>query len=114
MIDNYTTVIYGWKITGRNNVHKFINELECWDDEYYDKVDNIIVEDTMCGEYIYFGAIISHYDANEGGEVIINNKNIKIATDKWNNFIKENPEFNKIIESYKKGEPQLYVFQNIC
>lgn len=112
MIDNNTVVLFGWKVTEKQ-VNKLRNELDVWDEDYYDKIQNIIIEDTMCGNYIYFGAILAKYDVKEGGEVIINDKNIKIATNKWNSFIKENPEFNKIIESYKRGEPQLYVFQNI-
>ena len=46
----------------------------------------------MCGEYIYFGAHLVKYDADEGGEVILNQQAIKEATDEYYNFLKEHPE----------------------
>lgn len=37
-LDNYTTLIYGWLIKGQENVEKFDNNLEEWDEEYHDEL----------------------------------------------------------------------------
>ena len=112
MIDNNTVVLYGWKVTD-DNIEKLQNELEVWDEDYFDKIQDIIIEDTMCGNYIYFGAILASYDADESEEVIIDSKLIKKATDVYNKKIKAEPELNKIFKKYAKKQPKLYVFQNI-
>lgn len=112
MLDNNTVVIYGWKVDG-DIKSDFQQELYDFDEDYFDKYQDIFVEDTMCGDYIYFGAILAQYDAEEGGEVIINSKLIDKATSRYNKIIKDNPELDKILNEYKEGEPQLYVFQNI-
>ena len=113
MIDNYTTVVYGWKLTGSDNVNEFTSELEDWNEDYFDITEDVLVEDTMCGEYVYFGAVLVSYDAEEGDEIVIDDELINKYTNKWNNFLKENPKFEEIIKKYKKGEPKLYVFQKI-
>ena len=112
MIDNNTVVIFGWKVTD-NNIEKLQNELEAWDEDYFDKIQDILIEDTMCGNYIYFGAILAQYDAGEGGEVIIDSKLIKKATDTYNKKIKNYPEVDKILSKYAKKKAKLYVFQQI-
>lgn len=112
MIDNNTVVLYGWKVTD-DNIEKLQNELETWDEDYFDKIQDIIVEDTMCGNYIYFGAILASYDADEGEEVIIDSKLIKKATDVYNKKIKNEPELDKILKKYAKKQAKLYVFQQI-
>ena len=112
MIDNNTVVLFGWKVTD-NTVEKLRNELEVWDENYFDKIQDIIIEDTMCGNYIYFGAILAQYNADEGGEVIMDSKLIKKATDVYNKKIKAEPELDKIFKKYAKKQAKLYVFQQI-
>ena len=54
MIDSYTRVIYGWKITNENKISSMIDKLdeicsEVYHNDMYNILDNLIVEDTMCG-----------------------------------------------------------------
>jgi len=112
-LDNYTKIVYGWKVEDeeRENLQ---NELEVWDEDYWDKVQDVIVDDTMCGDYMYFGAIIASYDAvYDPEEVIVNDDLIKSQLKEWDKFLDDNPEFANIISKYKHGKPQLYVFQQI-
>lgn len=111
MIDSYTNVIYGWKLTG-DVVDKFKNEMNEFNEEWSDIYQNFFIEDYMCGNYIYFGAILGRFDeAGDGGEIIIESKLIKSSTNSYNKFIKDNPEIEKIIKKYTKKKPQLYVMQ---
>lgn len=113
-LDNYTTLIYGWFIEGRENVKNFDNDLEEWDENYYDKVQEVIINDSMCGEYAYFGAVIVRYFADEEDKNYVIDDLVEKSTNKWNKFIEDNPGFKEVIEKYKDGEPKLYLFQNIC
>lgn len=117
-LDNYTRSIFGWKIEGRENVHKFQTKLEKENKNDYDDYCDFLVEDTMCGEYIYFGAHLVKYDADEGGEFILNQQVIKEATDEYYNFLKEHPELDKFLKKQigkltTSKEPQLFIFQQI-
>ena len=112
-LDKRTVVMYGWKAEGRDETKKLCRALERWDAEYYDKLDGLFVEDTMCGEYIYFGAQLVYYDSDEDHEVIITQEIIEESTKRWNDFIKENPKLDKILKRFKNGDPQLYVFSHI-
>lgn len=117
-LDNNTRAIYGWKIEGRKNVKEFDNELEKINKNYCDDYCDFFIDDYMCGEYIYFGAKLVNYNADEGGEVIINNKLIEKASDEYYNFLKDHPELDKFLQTQigintTSKEPQLYVFQQI-
>ena len=112
-LDRRTVVLYGWKVSGNKKVSKLTRKLEEWDEDYYDKLDSLYVEDTMCGNYLYFGTILVYYDSDELYSEIITKKLINDSTKKWNDFIKENPEVDNIFKEYKKGDPQLYVFSHI-
>lgn len=117
-LDNYTRVIYGWKVEGNENYKKFTKGLEKINENYYDDYCDFLVEDSMCGEYIFFGADLVNYDADEGGEVILNQQVIKEATDEYHDFLKENPELDKYLQKQigkltTSKEPQLYIFQQI-
>jgi len=117
-LDNYTRSIFGWKIEGRNKVEKFQKAIEEINENYYDDYFDFLVEDTMCGEYIYFGADLVNYDANEEEEVIVNDELIKTATDDYHNFLKEHPELDKFLQkqigkSTTSKDPQLFIFQQI-
>lgn len=112
-LDNFTTIVYGWKVE-KEEVENLKHELEVWSEDYYNQVQNVIVEDTMCDNYIYFGAIIASYDAvYDPEEVIVNDDLINSEMKEWNKFINDNPEFANIISKYQCGNPQLYVFQDI-
>lgn len=112
MIDSYTNVIYGWKFTGED-VDKIQHELEVWDEDYVDNIQDVTIIDYMSGYYLYIGAILGRWDESEdGGEIIVNDELIKSSTDKFNKFIKDNPEFDNIIKDYiKDKKPQLYIMQ---
>ena len=112
-LDNFTTIVYGWKVE-KEEVENLKHELEVWSEDYYDQVQNVIVEDAMCDNYIYFGAIIDSYAAAyDPKEVTINDDLLKSKMKEWNKFINDNPEFANIISKYQCGNPQLYVFQYI-
>ena len=118
MLDNDTNVIYGWKLTG-DKVNEIQEKLETVCDEVYHKdmcdiLDGFIIEDTMCGNYFYFGALLVSYDANEDEEgEIIDTKLVNKVTKKYNDMLKKYPEISKIFEKYNKKEPKLYVMQHI-
>ena len=117
-LDNNTRCVYGWKIEGRKNVNKFEKELERVNENYYEDYLDFLITDTMCGEYIFFGADLVHYDANEGGEVLIDDKLIKKATDKYHNFLKEHIELDEFLQKQigkttTHKDPQLFIFQQI-
>lgn len=114
MIDNHTIVIYGWKIEGSDEVHKINKKLEKADEGYFDKFQNILIEDTMCGNYLYFGAILVDYDAGEDPDpVVINSELIESKTTEYNKMIEENPNIKKVFKKYTKEPAQLFVFQHI-
>ena len=114
MIDNHTIVIYGWKIEGSDEVRKIDKKLEKIDEEYLDKFQNIMVDDTMCGNYLYFGAILVNYDANDDPDpIVINSELITEATSEYNKTIEENTELKKVLKKYTKTPAQLFVFQHI-
>ena len=112
MIDNYTSLIYGWKLTG-DKMDKFEEAMEEINEDWFDDAENVVIKDHMCGNYIYFGAILAHYDSNEENELIIDSKLINKVTKSYNDFIKKNPNIDKIFSKYAKGKPQLYLLQNI-
>ena len=117
-LDNYTRSIYGWKIEGRNKVEKFEKALEKVNENYYDDYCDFFVDDTMCGEYIYFGADLVNYDADDGEEVILDSELVTNATKEYHDFLKEHPELDEFLQKQigkltTKKEPQLYVFQQI-
>jgi len=117
-VDNFTRAIYGWKVEGSDKVKKFEKALEKVNSNYYDDYCDFFADDTMCGNYIYFGANLVYYDADEGGEAIINNELIKEATDEYHKFLDEHPELKEFLKKQigKKTtskEPQLFIFQQI-
>ena len=114
MIDNHTIVIYGWKIEGSEEVRKIGKKLEKVDEEYWDKFQNIMIDDTMCGEYLYFGSILVNYDAGDDPDpVVINSELITEATSEYNKILEDNPELKKVLKKYTKTPAQLFVFQHI-
>lgn len=117
-LDNFTKVIFGWKIEGKENAEKFQNDMDKLNEDWYDEYQDVISEDTMCGNYIFIGAELVSYDADEGGEEVINDKLIKKSTSTYNKFMNSHPEFNDIVKNYigtltTSKEPQLFVFQQI-
>ena len=114
MIDNHTIVIYGWQIEGPDEVKKLDKKLSKIDEEFWDKFQNIIIEDTMCGNYLYFGAILANYDSQSDPDpVCVNSELIDKATSEYNRTLEENPELKKVLKKYTKTPAQLFVFQNI-
>lgn len=115
-LDNHTTVIYGWKVEGRDKVSVFEEKLENINENWWDEfLDEVFISDSMMGNYIYFGAILVNYDVDWGyeGEVVIDDDLVKKCTANYNKFIKDNPEISKVLDEYKDGKAQLYVFQHI-
>lgn len=117
-LDNYTRSIYGWKVDGNDKVKKFEKALEKINENFYEDYCDFFADDPMCGNYIYFGADLVNYDANEEEEVILNSELIKEATDEYHNFLKEHPELDKFLQKQigkltTSKEPQLFIFQQI-
>ena len=114
MIDNHTIVIYGWKIEGSDEVRKISKKLEKVDEDFWDKFQDIMIDDTMCGDYLYFGAILVNYNAGEESDpIVINSELITEATSEYNKTVEENPELKKVLKKYTKTPAQLFVFQHI-
>jgi len=117
-LDNYTKVVYGWKITGKS-VKNITEDLEdvCndeYDSDTYDILENFTTEDTMCGEYFYFGSVLICYDAKEGGCEILDDNLIKKKQKDWEEMLNKYPKIKEVFEYYKKDKkPQIYVFQHI-
>jgi len=117
-LDNYTRVVYGWKVEGSKKVEKFEKELEKVNEDYWDDYCDFLVTDSMCGEYIYFGAHLVNEDVEDSEEVIINSKLIKEKTDEYHGFLKEHPELDEFLQKQignltTSKDPQLFVFQQI-
>ena len=112
MIHSCTNAIYGWKLTGEI-VSEFCNELEKWDKDYIDKIEDIAVIDYMSGDYVYIGALLGKWNEDDdGGEIIVNDEIVKTATDEFNKFIKINVEFDNILKEFiNHQKPQLYIMQ---
>lgn len=117
MIDNHTIVLYGWKVEGKDKSEEFENACEEADEDFWDKSidEGVLISDTMCGNYNYFGAVLADYDAqwDDDSEVIIDDALVKQCTAKYNKFIAENQELAEVFDKYKDGEAKLYVFQHI-
>jgi hypothetical protein len=122
MLDYRVVALYGWKIENKvvnnrkqNNVTNFLKKLQEWDENYYDDAQEIIVEDSMRGQYVYVGAIMAYFDPTEDDQVVIlDDKELQDkAIAKFNKYIDEHPEFDEIFKKYKKGEPALYLFNHI-
>ena len=118
MLDNRTRSIYGWKIEGRDKVNKFFKAIEKINKNYYDDYIDFLVNDGMCGEYIYFGANLVNYDANEGGEVVLHGDLITKAVGNYHKFLKEHQELDEFLKkqigkttTFK--DPHVFVFQQI-
>lgn len=122
MLDYRVVALYGWKIENKvvnnrkqNNVTNFLKKLQEWDEDYYDDAQEIMVEDTMRGQYVYVGAIMAYFDPTEDDQVVIlDDKELQDkAIAKFNKYIDEHPKFDEIFKKYKKGEPALYLFNHI-
>ena len=122
MLDYRVVALYGWKIENKvvnnrkqNNVTNFLKKLQEWDEDYYDDAQEIMVEDSMRGQYVYVGAIMAYFDPTEDDQVVIlDDKELQDkAIAKFNKYIDEHPEFDEIFKKYKKGEPALYLFNHI-
>lgn len=122
MLDYRVVALYGWKIENKvvnnrkqNDATNFMKKLCEWNDDYYDDTQEIMVEDTMSGQYVYVGAIMASFDPTEDKKVVIlDDKELQDkAIAKFNKYIDEHPEFDEIFKKYKKGEPALYLFNHI-
>ncbi len=103
MLDYRVVALYGWKIENKvvnnrkqNNVTNFLKKLQEWDENYYDDAQEIIVEDSMRGQYVYVGAIMAYFDPTEDDQVVIlDDKELQDkAIAKFNKYIDEHPEFD--------------------
>ena len=114
MIDSYTTIVFGWKFTGdkKDKFEELIEELGYYDDNYA-IFEDVFVDDTMCGEYCYFGPIVFHEDNNEDWhssfDKIDFDRHMKNFT-KWKN---DNSEIWKKIEPFCKSESHIYIFNQM-
>ena len=111
MINRRVYIINGWKVTGRENIRQLENELYDINEDYTDDLDGFYIYDNMCGEYIYFGAILDRLDLDKDfGDVIINEKLLFDAAEKYKKFLNENPKYAEVFQKYINNEqPQVMV-----
>ena len=103
MIDREVYIINGWKVTGRENIRQLEDELYNINEDYTDDLDGFYVQDGMCGEYIYFGAILDSFDPDEDfADVVINEK---LLFEKYKKFLNENPKYAEVLKNYTNEEP---------
>lgn len=105
MIDRKVYIINGWSVFG-DNVAKMEQELYDIDEYYNDDIQDYFVYDTMCGEYIYFGAIIDSFNPDEDPLCItIDEKSIYDADQKYKQFLEEYPHYAEIFKKYANNQP---------
>ena len=128
MIDNYTYAIQGWKILNSKKVSEISDEL--WDvvesvydkDDIYDVLDGFIIDDTMGGQYLYFGAILDHINNKYEDKLdfVISSKLLIEKISEFDKMCKDYPEIKKIFDfaienGYTEAkEEQLYIVSHTC
>ena len=101
MIDSYTKVIQ--------------EELENIDEDYMNTLEKFIIEDPMCGNYFYFGALLGSFDNDFGdddAEIKVDEKLVEKCTSKYNKMLEDYPKFDNVFKKYQKEIPHLYVMLN--
>ena len=115
MIDRYVCLLKGWKITDREHIEEVKNVLE--EVGYYDNVDNgledFIVDDTMCGNYIYFGTKALYQNANEDWSGVEVNTNLfNNGWDKFKKWVNTHRDVWQKLEPFCVEWPRTYLFMH--
>lgn len=128
MIESYTYAIQGWKIDDRNKEHEIYDELYDVAESVYGKediyeiLDGFIIEDSMGGQYLYFGAVLGRLDNKWGDKIdfTVSTKLLAEKVSKFNKMCKDYPEIKKIFDfaienGYTEAkEEQLYIVSHTC
>ena len=75
MTESYTYAIQGWKIDDRNKEREINDELYDVAESVYGKediyeiLDGFIIEDSMGGQYLYFGAVLGRLNNKWGDKI---------------------------------------------
>ena len=103
-------IIYGWRI--KDTVVPYImNDLEVWNEDYIDILDDVLTIDPMSGNYIYAGPTIANIEVYYGiDHIAINEETIAKAKETWDKYLTLYKDFKKIINEYIKGDSQIHVF----
>ena len=116
MIDSFTKVIYGWKVDDKKEVRHLSKELDTICEDVYNKdmysiPDNFVIEDVMCGNYLYFGSILASWDNDSDNKsAAIDNELIAKEYGQYALLLEQYPQIAKVLKKYsKKQPPQLYV-----
>ena len=106
-------IIYGWRI--KDIVVPYImNDLEVWNEDYIDILDDVLTIDPMSGDYIYVGPTIANIENYYGiDHIAINEETITKAKETWDKYLTLYKDFKKIINKYIKGDSQIHVFYTI-
>lgn len=116
MVDRDVYIIKGWKVKGRKLVTKLEDELYNINEDWLNDLDGFYLYDGMCGEYAYFGANLGKIDVkhSDSDDIVINEKLLYIANEKWNKFLEKYPNYKEIFEKYNNDEPpQLMVVLHV-
>lgn len=103
-------IIYGWHI--KDTVVPYImNDLEVWNEDYIDILDDVLTIDPMSGNYIYVGSTIANIEVYYGiDHIAINEETIAKAKETWDKYLMLYKDFKKIINKYIRGDSQIHVF----
>lgn len=116
MIDRDVYVINGWKVKGWKLVTKLEDELYDINEDWLDDLDGFYLYDGTCGEYAYFGANLGKINVkySDSDDIVINEKLLYDATEKWNKFLEKYPKYAEVLKKYINEEPpQLMVVLHV-
>ena len=128
MTESYTYAIQGWKIDDSNKEREIYDELDdiCSSvygkEDIYEILDGFIIEDSMGGQYLYFGAVLGCLNNKWGDKIdfTISTKLLAEKVSKFNKMCKDYPEIKKIFDfaienGYTEAkEEQLYIVSHTC
>ncbi len=109
-------LLYGYKFTKKKEI-KIIDEHceELMEEKPYsemfnnDDSDQILVEDCMCGNYVYIGLKLASIDEDEDDACVnISGNDIQDLKNKLYDHMKSWPDY--LINMVKNYEPSLYLF----
>lgn len=115
MIDRDVYVINGWSVKGRTQVKQLEDELYEINEDYMNDLDGFYIYDGMCGEYAYFGANLGSIDVeySDSADIIINEKLLFDANEKWNKFLEKYPKYAEVFQKYNNDQQQVMVVLHV-
>ena len=112
MTDRAVYIINGWAIKGWAQVTKLEDELYIINEDWLDDLGDFYIYDGACGEYAYFGANLGRIDVKyeDSADIVINEKLLFDADEKWNKFLENNPKYAEVFQKYNNNEqPEIMV-----